>query len=1613
MKLHVPVFLYRMLLAALVATCSFTQQTAAESFSSKLSSFSGSAYEESDWSLILTGSAEDENPSILGMFQSSGDVRISVTDTLDISGNETEYNHWGMVYGTVYNTGCLTLEGDKTSIATLNDNRILGADYAAGGLFYNRKGEISIINHAKVDISGNHLASGMTSSNGSVLYDWQGSFTVSGNNEVTIARNTAGVHGPSNFVADQDYGVLFGVGSDFSFTNNGTVTFDSTCPIGDIILNGGTLDISGNKSFTMTASMGQYTGNDWLLGTNEAYAIYAATVSIQEKNEMGIEVKKTLEAEVSIKDNEKFAVSGYIDKAVVLLNAECDIQNNDLVSFKENVNQRWTGGILMGGEGEGSAIYLNTDNAEDRHTLTFSDNKTVEFIKNSVLGIIDPTLETSSYMPGCAYGAAIYSEGYKTIFKNNDKVVFDQNRVDVSCNGQGGALHALDFIYTGYSEELFRFQGNKEVSFTSNYAFGSSCTTAAYGEGEATGGAIYGMGGTYMFCDNGAVTFNGNNIWYLPTGNKPAHATYDPKIGGGAIWIEENMDHTTAGTITALNFENNGSVVFRGNYERQGDEYRLRSIYGKMGLYGKGVYVGLSSNSGQKISVYDSIYVEGNLWVNSKFDRPSLSYKGSTQGVVEISGEYVEADLMKIHNVSLDKLRSKYASEIENSRRNAAFYTHVAGGQFKLSNGVDFRGYAMETIANSGARITLSNSSLLMIENGCFIRTGTSMEIEGVTTVTGSLTTYEASTLTFNVSAVNQQTAALTIADYGSEVDGCLTLAAGVKLELKAAEELSSGKYILISVDSDDLVNSSSWTSSSKDLLGVSSKALSWVLEDDCYNLVWNVSSSLDPTPDNPEPEDPTPDNPPVGGDSLTWANAKKAVWQNGAGGWDGGEVFTNGADVSFGDGTVTIVGAVAPGEVMIAPTKSLTFKADKKNPGRISGDASVTIDAAPKAKVTMNDGNTYTGGTTIYDGMVKAGGVNSFGYGAITLNGGTLDLAGKAISNDIALEGAAIIKGGAKYTGDFSMGDDADLMKGSVVNVSAGKTVTLGGGVINGTLSGQGAVNVAGDVALGTTGKLTTSALAVESGTFSIGSKGLALSAKNSILTVNGGVVDSEGKLSTNELQMTGGSIRVESSKALSLDIKGKGITNYMGGGSITVAGKMNVTGDLVMYSDASIRLYDPSGSNKAMGLTVKGMLMTYNGGDITLNGALSAKDMYLNGGSITFNGSKHQTIKVGGVLMMEDGVDLNFNSGLQNGKSYKILTFKYSNLEDLSYSVDFYELLGLDKDACILTINKKDITMKVLDANALKGGENTASLAEGAPDAVTALVNPVLPDYSGVADALVQANWGLVESSRAFVNAIGNRSMAVQLGSGERAVWASAIAGSSRRSSSGTHGGADTNITGGAIGMETQLGENSLLGMALGNSWTRVSAHNYGTIKQDTTHLGIYGQTNWNKLSADWSAAYGRSESKFNGSDWSQRAIQLDGRLSYNHALSETVLLRGFGGVQYYASDSARVDGIDTGEVQNLRGEIGVGIVRSTYKSSVYAELALHQDLVRDNPEVTSPFGQRYHGTNPGRTGINFTIGGSYALSDQWSVNASYTAEVVENANAHSVNVGATYKF
>lgn len=149
---------------------------------------------------------------------------------------------------------------------------------------------------------------------------------------------------------------------------------------------------------------------------------------------------------------------------------------------------------------------------------------------------------------------------------------------------------------------------------------------------------------------------------------------------------------------------------------------------------------------------------------------------------------------------------------------------------------------------------------------------------------------------------------------------------------------------------------------------------------------------------------------------------------------------------------------------------------------------------------------------------------------------------------------------------------------------------------------------------------------------------------------------------------------------------------------------------------------------------------------------------------------------------------------------------------------------------------------------------------------------------------------------------------------------------------------------------------------------------------------------------------AAYGRTESKWQGMEWEQKNVQLDARATWAHQLNAGTTVRGFAGMQYYASESADVaPGIESGSIRNLRGEIGAGIGhRATSKTSIYGELSFVGDMVRHNP--TASIGEQSEGgANPGRVGLN----------EKWSVNASYNLELQVRANSHSANIGAGYKF
>ena len=735
-------------------------------------------------------------------------------------------------------------------------------------------------------------------------------------------------------------------------------------------------------------------------------------------------------------------------------------------------------------------------------------------------------------------------------------------------------------------------------------------------------------------------------------------------------------------------------------------------------------------------------------------------------------------------------------------------------------------------------------------------------------------------------------------------------------------------------------------------------------------------------TPDEPEiPDTPvTPDEPEL---LKKWNPGAKPVLV-------GSKIDKNTEVVLTEKGNVTLEGKVNAGAITVNSDKNITFKSNKKKPGSLTGDGDLTKKG--EGTLTLNDGNSsWTGDTYLQTGTIKVKGTTSLGKGDVYVKGGTLNLGSKAIANDIIQSGTAAIKSGKKFTGSYTL-ESGELQRGSTLNIV--RAATLEDGMVNGTLSGNGRTMVTGVVKLGDKGKITTKALTLGvDATLTTSAKGL--SSKTTTLSIGeDATLSLGGKMTVDSLKMNGGTLKTNASRPAAITVKNN---MMLTDAVLTTNGK--VTTKRLTLNDSSMSIKGA----KAQNLTVKQNLIIGSGAVLTLNGKLSAGSLTIKkDGMLTMSGSKPVTLKVKGALTLNSGSSIILDYDFVQGKTYKVLTFgSYSG------SKDYYSIFGVEADDCTITNTGKALTLTVTG----KWKPQTQQKAVSADAA-----EPVIDTKSQanpVADALVQANWGQLEASRAFVNAMANRSMAVQLGNGERAVWASAIGSSSRHDTASGHNGADTNVSGGAFGLETQVGRASLLGMALGNSGTRVSAHGFGTIEQDTTHLGLYGQTNWRSgVTADWSAAYGRSESESMGSEWNQKQLQLDGRVSYNHELNARTVLSPFAGLQYYASDSATIGTTDTGSLQNLRAEIGVGASHRTGKLGVFGEIAVHQDLARNNPSVSME-GTRYTGMNPGRTGLNFTVGASYELNAQWSVNASYTGEFVENANAHSANVGASYKF
>ena len=231
---------------------------------------------------------------------------------------------------------------------------------------------------------------------------------------------------------------------------------------------------------------------------------------------------------------------------------------------------------------------------------------------------------------------------------------------------------------------------------------------------------------------------------------------------------------------------------------------------------------------------------------------------------------------------------------------------------------------------------------------------------------------------------------------------------------------------------------------------------------------------------------------------------------------------------------------------------------------------------------------NTYSGTTTVHAGVLAAGADGAFGYGSVSLLGGTLDVGGRVLGNAINLAGGALA-GGGTLTGVIS---GLGLVKSddSVLTISGANTYS--GGMVLGasTLITAGTLVAGGDTALGA------------------GRVGLV-----------GGTLDVGGRTLANEINLSGGALA--GGGALTGPIGGPGALRKTGAGSLSIHGHSTHVGGTVVEGGALVVA--------AVGALGSGTVQV-TGGTLDLGGYAVANAITVDGGGLTGLGAYEGAIAV-----------------------------------------------------------------------------------------------------------------------------------------------------------------------------------------------------------------------------------------------------------------------------------------------------------------------------------------------------------------------------------------------
>ncbi len=530
-------------------------------------------------------------------------------------------------------------------------------------------------------------------------------------------------------------------------------------------------------------------------------------------------------------------------------------------------------------------------------------------------------------------------------------------------------------------------------------------------------------------------------------------------------------------------------------------------------------------------------------------------------------------------------------------------------------------------------------------------------------------------------------------------------------------------------------------------------------------------------------------------------------------------------------------------------------------------------------------------------------------------------------------------------------------------------------------------------------------------------------------------------GTLTDTTIEASGGIIAATIEGASTVTVSGTDTTTISGGNTYTGGTKIDGgvleidaadslgTGDIELANGGTLDLNDLAVTNniKVTGCTLMGG-GAYDGdlevtGDLVLTDATTANKLLMSGAG-----------KISGPSLTVDNVDVKTDSDASIAANF---TLNENGI------IALYNGVGLNVTGS-LTLN--GVTTLKLEGD-YKAGDTLVSASEGltAGEVVLDFVDDsVMLEQTGnslvlalkykreLAEPIGFANWGIASASRAFVDSVhGQRNNTACMADGRGTVWFTIVTGHNDLY------GTDVNVTGAVIGADLRINSKHLLGIALGYVEGDVSPTGFRKVEQEGSYAAVYGEhllkpvTATDSWTLDWTLAYGVTDSSYNGMSWEQDSVQIDARVSRNHKVSDRLGVNGFVGLEYFATDSATVNGVHTGSIQNLRGELGVGasyvlwgmpavtdaksgsILRSGCERLVVSgEISYFSDMVRNDPTV------RMNGVsggvcNPGRNGVEVEVGATYRFNARWSASVNYSYSAMEDSNEHRLNIGASWTF